>query len=183
MNKTDFSPNDIERFWANVDTQSEECWLWLGWMRHKDYGGFGVRNKNLFAHRVSYALAYGEVPDHMYVCHHCDNPSCVRPGHLFLGTPSDNIKDASEKGRMRGKVKPSQGFQPGAHHWTHTNPSRIPRGSNRAGAKLSEAIIDDIRKDVQHMSQAKVACKYNVSQSTISRACSGKTWTHVLLKD
>jgi len=182
MNKTDFSPNDIERFWANVDTQSEECWLWLGWMRN-GYGGFCIRKKSLLAHRVSYALTYGEVPSDMYICHHCDNPSCVRPSHLFLGTPSDNMKDASEKGRLRGKVKPSQGFQAGARHWTHTNPSRIPRGSSRAGAKLSEEIINDIKHDVLYMSQAKVAHKYGVSQSTISRACSGKTWAHVPLKD
>lgn len=86
-----------ERFWAKV-TKTAGCWLWTGCVVRR-YGQFGVSpGVSARAHRFSYELAYGPIPEGMFVCHKCDTPLCVNPTHLFLGTNSDNQLDAVQKG-------------------------------------------------------------------------------------
>jgi HNH endonuclease len=91
-----------ERFWGRVD-KSGECWEWTGSLGSHGYGEFGVAGDRVLAHRYSYELASGPIPDGLYVCHHCDNRRCVRPDHLFLGTARDNALDMVRKGRWEGK--------------------------------------------------------------------------------
>lgn len=83
------------------------CWIWKGHLK-KDYGYFSYHQVLYRAHRISYEIAYGEIPNDMFVCHKCNNPSCVNPQHLFLGTPKENTHDMIEKGRLnrsRGENK------------------------------------------------------------------------------
>ena len=87
-----------ERFWANVD-KSDTCWEWTGYFHPYGYGVLYVEGKNILAHRLSWELENGSIPEGMQVLHHCDNPPCVRHDHLFLGTQADNIEDMCEKGR------------------------------------------------------------------------------------
>lgn len=88
-----------EKFWANVDrTSASGCWPWLGGQS----AGRGIlkwRNGPELAYRVAYELHTGTAPGGRFVCHHCDNPVCVRPDHLFLGTAGDNHRDMRQKGR------------------------------------------------------------------------------------
>ena len=87
------------RFWSKVD-KGGECWLWTGYRLPSGYGQFTIqRFIKLRAHRFSYELGYGRIPDGLHVCHRCDNPPCVRPDHLFLGTDADNLHDMEQKGR------------------------------------------------------------------------------------
>lgn len=88
----------VENFWAKVD-KSGECWNWTAF-KSKGYGYIQCGQGNsVRAHRFSWVLHNGEIPEGMLVCHKCDNPSCVRPDHLFLGTPLDNVVDMLSKGR------------------------------------------------------------------------------------
>jgi hypothetical protein len=99
-----------ERFWAKVD-KSADCWLWTGALT-KGYGQLTHEKRHLYAHRFSWEIHNGHVPDGAVVCHRCDTPTCVRPDHLFLGTTRDNVMDCLDKGRanrrgLRGAENPA----------------------------------------------------------------------------
>lgn len=94
----------IHRFWERVD-MSGDCWLWTGTLGRKGYGR--VPNYPMSpwaAHRVAYMLAVGPIPGDLLVLHRCDNPPCVRPDHLFLGTNADNMRDMRAKGRAHEQI-------------------------------------------------------------------------------
>lgn len=108
-----------ERFWSKV-LKTDTCWIWQAQLNNKGYGVFMYYSKKLrrksrqmYAHRVSWTLTYGAIPDAMRVLHKCDNPPCCNPEHLFLGTQADNMNDMASKGRsgkggQNAKVTPDQ---------------------------------------------------------------------------
>lgn len=95
----EFNTSLARRFWAKVD-KSQGCWVFTGHRNSRDgYGRIGVGARVWLAHRMAWTLEHGPIPDGLFVLHHCDNPPCVRPDHLFLGNDSDNRWDMVMKGR------------------------------------------------------------------------------------
>lgn len=92
---------DVERFWSKVDIQGlNDCWEWTASIKDTGYGQIRINYKTLRAHRVSWEINYGEIPENMCVLHTCDNRKCVNPKHLWLGDKFDNMQDMSKKGRQ-----------------------------------------------------------------------------------
>ena len=137
------------------------CWLWLGVVDAKTgYGHFSSTRTNVAgAHRVSWRMHRGEIPAGLCVCHKCDVRSCVNPDHLFLGTYSENMRDASRKGRMNWKL--------GARR-------NLPSGANHHAAKLTLPQVLEIR--ASKASGIELAKSFGVSNVTISRIRSGVIW-------
>lgn len=90
------------KFFAGFVPKETGCWEWTGKLRNQ-YPAVRVNGKPMSAHRLSWVLSGNELQDGLFVCHHCDNPRCVRPSHLFLGTSGDNTRDAARKGRLAGR--------------------------------------------------------------------------------
>lgn len=111
-------------FWKNVDT-SGECWHWLGRIGAYGYGILWYEGRVWIASRIAYELQIGPVPSNLLVCHHCDNPPCVRGSHLFLGTQADNMRDMVEKERNR---RQNPLFCPHGHPRTVENSRVTPNG-------------------------------------------------------
>ena len=90
-----------QRFWDKVAIREPwECWEWQAHIHHTGYGAFGMNNASVFAHRVSWALAFGDIPGNMVVMHRCHNKPCVNPGHLRLGTQADNARDGTKNQKL-----------------------------------------------------------------------------------
>lgn len=143
------------RFEAKFDPDESGCWNWVAYKDKNGYGNFQYLGKSWKAHRISYELYRSKVPDGSLVCHSCDNPSCVNPAHLFLGTPMDNMKDKVTKGRMRGN------WIPGKSH----------------GTKLTELQVLQIRADTR--SRPTIAKEYGVSRPLVSLIQRRKIWKHI----
>jgi len=149
-----------ERFWEKVDKNCKNgCWEWLASDNQDGYGRFIINGRAEQAHRVSWGLYYGEIPVGLCVLHHCDNPKCVRPDHLFLGTKGDNMQDMRDKNRHGGNV-----------------------GENNGRSKLSALDVADIKElyDTGNYFQRDLAVTFGVSQTSISRIVLGESWSHTV---
>lgn len=145
-----------ERFFRYVK-KTDGCWRWLSYTDPQGYGRINYGGKPMLASRVSYLVHFGEIPEGMMVCHKCDNPSCVNPDHLFIGTQADNVADMERKGRAR-KVAVS--------------------GPDHHNAKLNEDAVREIRNS-NGVSDIELGKRFNVSASSIYAVRTGKTWRHI----
>ncbi|MFA5037194.1 MAG: HNH endonuclease [Candidatus Izemoplasmatales bacterium] len=136
--------NSIERFWSKVDIRGkDDCWIWEGGIRWDGYGQFKYRGRMRGAHTVSWEIQNGEIPEGFCVCHNCpigDNPLCVNPNHLKLGTHQDNMDDMVSKGRQSRKL--SDEDVEIIRHLFDNNQMNQPEIANSFG--ISQAHVSDI---------------------------------------
>jgi hypothetical protein len=143
----------IHRFWLRVDVRGpDDCWIWKRGRTAAGYGQFGIAQRKGYAHRFSWIIANGPIPAGMHILHRCDNPPCVNPAHLLLGTHDENMKDAARKGRVH----------PGELHGM---------------AKLTDAAVREIRGSTEYL--YVLAQRYGVSISSVARVRRREAWVHV----
>lgn len=153
---------DKERFWPKVQ-KTETCWLWTASANEQGYGRMTVNGKGVAAHRYSYELAYGPIPDGLNVLHRCDRPACVRPDHLFVGTQADNVVDMVTKGRQRCP----KGEE---HYWRKHPEFFLLKGQNNPHAKLTDEQVLEIRRRYAEggVTQVQLGKEYGVRQTLIT---------------
>lgn len=159
-----------ERFWART-RRVGECLEWTGGQYKRGYGRFYTNEgTNRQAHRVAWELANGPIPDGMVVRHRCDNPPCVDPAHLELGTQEQNIQDAVDRRRYRH----------GDDHPFRMRPELVARGETRTQAKLTDTKVREIRaRAAAGESGRSLAREFGVSASIAGRIIRRERWTHV----
>lgn len=151
-----------ERFWAKV-SKTETCWLWTAYTDDWGYGQIGrgrCGERKIRAHRVSWTLHFGPIPNGLFVLHSCDNPPCVRPDHLWLGTNADNNRDAASKGRSAC-------------------------GESNGQSKLTEHQVKMIRRlrATTTFTQAQIARRFGIAQSMVSMIERRHKWKRVSMEE
>jgi hypothetical protein len=134
------------------DIDINGCWNCRGYKDKDGYSQTTLNGKRMGSHRAAYIIAYGPFPKDLYVLHKCDNPACVNPDHLFLGTAKDNYDDAASKGRA-------------------------VKGSKNGQSKLTNQQVLEIRKDTRR--QIDIAAQYGILQTTVSAIKTGQNWRHL----
>jgi len=150
--------NDIERFWSRVNKNTKNgCWEWVARLNPDGYGEFDCDNRGYRAHRLSWFFKFGEIEKGLNVCHKCDNPKCVNPDHLFLGTQKENVMDMLSKNRQRSH-----------------------KGTKNNKARLNEEKVSEIKRLRRSGLQYKeIADKFGVSVGCVSHILNGRHWTWV----
>lgn len=163
---------EAARFWAKVDKSAgpDDCWLWTGAKIDTGHGVVKYRGVQTQAYRLSFRIHKGSIPDGLCVCHHCDNPPCVNPSHLYSGTHGQNIKDRDDRQRTAK----------GMRHGRNTMPERTARGEGHGRATLNKNLVRAMRRDrEQGLSYSAIAKKRGVSRGAAWCAIAGPSWKHV----
>lgn len=151
-----------ERFDAKwIPEPNSGCWLWEAFTNAGGYGQMTIGKRSdgtILAHRAAWIIYRGDIPEGLGVLHRCDNPPCVNPDHLFLGTEKDNMQDCSRKNRVNKTIK--------------------LRGVDHANSKLNEAAVRHIRST--RGNTAALAAEYGVTTANIKYVRRGVTWRHVV---
>lgn len=182
------SQSDLDRFWRSfVPAELDSCWVWRKTVASTGYGFFPIKGKYFGAHRVSWIVFRGQIQNGLWVLHKCDNPTCVNPNHLFLGTPADNTADMVSKGRQARGERHRSVTSPETLAWGDKNgmrkhPEAVRRGMAAMNHKLSDEDVRDIKSRIasgKHGIGAALAREYGVSQEKISQIKLNKSWRHI----
>lgn len=144
-----------DRLYAQV-FKTESCWIWLGALDRNKYGRLRARGRDHYAHRLAWEFEHGPITTDFYLCHKCDNPLCIRPSHLFLGTQKQNIQDAKTK-------------------------DRLAKGERHGRVKLTEHQVLEARQKYKSggITHQALAHEYGVSRQTMTSAITGKNWSYL----
>ncbi len=152
----------VDQMMKRVGVESKDrCWLWAGPFYLRGYGRLNLRGKTYYAHRLMFAHIHGLAPEGIQICHHCDNPTCVNPSHLFAGTRSDNAKDMMAKGRGRGQFSTDS-----------------TSGERNVKAKLSRQQVDEMRSLFRGggFSKKELGRRFGITSVMACYIINGKHW-------
>jgi hypothetical protein len=185
---------NLRNFWRKVDKNKsnifyngERCWEWIG-DSINGYGRMGIGIRHEISHRISWVIANGDIPDNLFVLHHCDNPPCVNPSHLFLGTRSDNMKDKEIKGRGNHATGDRNGSRlhpdrlaRGDSNGSRLHPNKLMRGEDVGISKLTWEQVREIRRrysfwGINGESAKTLAKEFGVSDTNIGDIVKNKIW-------
>ena len=153
----ELNSEQIGRFWSKVAIKEfSDCWEWLGSKKVSGYGQLMLNYYNFYSHRISWQIHNGPIPKGLFVLHKCDNPSCVNPKHLFLGTQLDNMRDRNKKGRAPLGEK-----------------SNCNVLTNEKVLKIKQLYQKENKK------QGEIAKLFNVSPQLIWNIIHQKTWKYI----
>jgi hypothetical protein len=141
------------------------CWLWIASVAGLGYGQIKIpgQRRQIYAHRLSYLLHVGEIPEGLVICHRCDVPRCVNPAHLFIGTGADNQQDMTAKGRGTGGRK-----------------MPVHSGIKNSQARLTERNVREIRKLIKlGLSHRKIGQLFGVTGAQIGHIAHGRAWSYL----
>jgi hypothetical protein len=141
---------------------SGDCWIWTGARNWRGYGRVTINKKLYSLHRIIWRAAYGAIPLGGQVLHSCDNPSCVNPTHLFIGSQTDNMRDAAQKKRLASQIRPE-----------------LRRGESNGNARLNKQQVAQIRESYRRgiIGYPTLAERFGVGMSTIRDIIKGRTWS------
>lgn len=134
--------------------KANQCWNWTGSCNKKGYGKIKINGRSIIAHRFSWEVHFGNIPDGLFVCHECDNPKCVNPNHLFLGDHQTNMDDMVAKNRQA-------------------------RGESVGSHKLTTNQVKEIKQLRNKLTQVEIGKLFNVGHSIVSAIHNNKTWKHI----
>jgi len=158
-----------ESFWRGA-VRVGPCLEWQGSSYRRGYGKVWYLGLPWATHRLAWTLRHGPVPAGLCVCHTCDNPRCIEPLHLFLGTMADNMRDRNAKGR--------QGLQ--FHAKGRQGPHVHDRGSLRASAKVTETQVREMREAaLMGVSRRELGRRYGVAHQTVTKIVNRQKWAHL----
>lgn len=155
----------MHEVFLNKFIQKGECKNFSGSLSKKGYGKIYYKGKSWLAHRLSFVLNKGEIIDNMCVCHKCDNPKCINPDHLWLGSVAQNNADRSKKGRTY------------KNSFDNLTQDQLRRGEKHGMSKLSEKDVLDIKVSV--LGPKKLCEKYGIGTSTVWRIKNNQSWKHI----
>lgn len=163
-----------ERFWIKVK-KTKDCWLWTAYKDKNGYGRFWFDKKLMLSHRFSWEIKNGKIKEGMFACHSCDNPTCVNPDHLFIGTCLDNMRDAKAKGKYVGR---GQYFM--RDYSLKRKMENLPRGENHPNSKMTEKKVIEARK-LREMGFpiGKLARKFGLTYTPMYMILKRKHWRNV----
>lgn len=173
------------RFWSKVDKRGlDECWPWIGHRNSAGYGVFNFKGTRIIASRASLLIEGTPIPAGCFALHHCDNPSCVNPAHLFIGSQKQNIHDMIWKGRNSSGEKHSRIMRAtaarGCAHGMHTRPDRRSLGEQNGQAVLCAEDVIEIRRLARNGKRAThIAALFNCNRQTVSNIIKNVSWKHV----
>jgi hypothetical protein len=175
VKQSNLTDGAVQRFMEKVNFGApDDCWKWGGAKKPRGYGNLRFQKTYYLAHRFAFAIFERSVPADKFICHHCDNPPCMNPKHLFLGDARDNTMDMIRKGRDGNNKNRATGKENGQH----THPEKRAYGEKNGNSQLTWEDVDEMRQryEQENLTYTQLADEYDISTSAVGFIIREEHW-------